>query len=198
MFLRTLWISPREHPDFAWGFLGRALLYLAFYLFSSYQLYIMQDHVGLGSDAVDFIPVVGGITLLGIIIGAAVAGPLSDRIGRRKPVLVVAGLLMAAALGALLVAPTTGGLIVFAVLTGLGFGAYQSVDTALMSEVLPCDADRGKDMGVVGLASGIPTVLAGGIAGALVITVGYTALFAVATAVAVAGSLVVLKIRSVR
>ena len=32
--LRTFWVSPRQHPDFAWAWLARFLVVLAFFLFS--------------------------------------------------------------------------------------------------------------------------------------------------------------------
>lgn len=197
-FFRTLWVNPRTYPDFAWGFLGRALLYLAFYLFTNYQLFILQDYIGLGGDAVRLLPVLGAITLVGILVGAAISGPLSDRMARRKPVVLVSGLFMATALAIPAVSPTWAGMIGFAILTGLGFGAFHSVDTALMSEVLPTTEDYGKDLGILGLASGIPTVIAGGLAGVVVVTLGYQSLLALAAAVAVLGALAVLPIRAVR
>ncbi|WP_372349811.1 MFS transporter [Streptomyces sp. KL116D] len=49
-FLAGFWVSPRQHPDFAWAFLGRFLLILGYYVVYSYQLYILDDYLGLTRD----------------------------------------------------------------------------------------------------------------------------------------------------
>ncbi len=48
--LAGFWVSPRQHPDFAWAFLGRFLLILGYYVVYSYQLYILDDYLGLTRD----------------------------------------------------------------------------------------------------------------------------------------------------
>ena len=45
--------APRRHPDFAYGFLGRLLTFTGFYLVNTFQLFLLQDYVGLGDDAVE-------------------------------------------------------------------------------------------------------------------------------------------------
>jgi MFS family permease len=52
-----------------------------------------------------------------------------------------------------------GAVVVAAVLFGLGFGVYLAVDYALLTEVLPSQGDRGKDMGVFNIANSLPQVL---------------------------------------
>ncbi|MFE7392236.1 MFS transporter [Streptomyces sp. NPDC057582] len=54
-----------------------------------------------------------------------IAGPISDRMGRRKPIVLVAGLVMAASLVIPWVLPTASGVILMAAFLGIGFGAYQ-------------------------------------------------------------------------
>ena len=38
VFLKTFWVSPRLHPDFAWGFAGRLLLFTGYFVVAGYQL----------------------------------------------------------------------------------------------------------------------------------------------------------------
>ncbi|TFV48487.1 MFS transporter [Blastococcus sp. TF02A_35] len=197
-FLRTFWVSPRQHPDFAWGFLGRLLTLTGYYITTTFQLYVLQDHIGLGDDAVDAIPLISVVSLLSTLVSTVVGGPLSDRMGRRKPVAVAAGLLIAAGLVAPWVMPTMTGIIVFAVLAGLGFGSYLAVDQALLTEVLPTTEDNGRYLGVLNIAVTLPQALAPAIAGLIVSVLSYAALFPIAMVVAVAGALAVLPIRSVR
>ena len=45
-------------------------------------------------------------------------------------------------------------------IAGLGFGMFQAVDTALMSEVLPSAKSFAKDLGVVNIAATLPQTLA--------------------------------------
>jgi MFS family permease len=198
VFLRTFWVDPRKHPDFAWGFLNRLLLYTGFFLVYGYQLYVLQDYIGLGDRAVNAVPVLGGIMVVAVLIAAAISGPLSDRLGRRKPFVLTAGLLMACALVIPFLLPTLAGMMIYMALAATGFGLYMAVDSALMSQVLPTAADHGKDLGVLNIAATLPQTIAPFIGGALVVSLGYRALFPVAIVLAVAGALAVLPIKSVR
>ena len=47
-------------------------------------------------------------------------------------------------------------------ISGIGFGMFQAVDTALMSEVLPSEKSFAKDLGVVNIAATLPQMLASG------------------------------------
>ena len=84
-----------------------------------------------------------------------------------------------------------------AVLFGMGYGAYIAVDQALITQVLPKARDRAKDLGIINIAIVGPTALAGVISPALVHLGGYPALFAATAVVAITGSVLVWKIKSV-
>lgn len=198
MFLRTFWVDPRRHPDFFWGFLSRLTLYTGYYVITGYQLYLLQDFIGLGEDAIALVPVLGLVNLVAVMISMAVAGPFSDRIGRRKPVVIVAGLLMSAAMIIPVATPTVAGMLAFTAICGLGFGAYMSVDAALMSEVLPSESTFAKDLGVLNIASTLPQTIGPFLGGAIVVWAGYAALFPVGIVLAAVGALCITPIRSVR
>lgn len=132
-FALTFWVNPIAHPDFFWAFTGRLLLYTGYFLVVAYQLYLLQDYIGLGDEAVALLPFVSAAALPTLIVAVAVSGPWSDRVGRRKPFVVAASLIVALAQVVPWVWPTFAGMIVFALLAGLGFGAFQAVDTALVS-----------------------------------------------------------------
>ncbi|MEY9851938.1 MFS family permease [Leifsonia sp. EB41] len=98
-----------------------------------------------------------------------------------------------------MVSPTFGGWLAFSVVSGLGFGAFQSVDQALMSEVLPSATSFGKDLGVVNIAATLPQTIAPAVAGFIILTFGgYLALFPIGIALSVLGAFAVWFIRSVR
>jgi MFS family permease len=196
--LRTFWVSPRRHPDFAFGFLGRLLTFAGYYLVSTFTLYLMQDYVGLGAGAVDMVPLLAGVSMVATLVSTFIGGPLSDRTGRRKPAAIVAGLLIAVSLIAPWLMPTMTGMVIYAVLAGLGFGSYLAVDQALLSEVLPTTEDNGRYLGVLNIAVTGPQALGAALAGIIVATMGYVALFPIGMVIAVAGALAILPIRSVR
>jgi SP family sugar:H+ symporter-like MFS transporter len=74
--------------------------------------------------------------LLGAAAGAASAGPLSDRLGRRNLIIIAAILFTVGAIGAAL-APNVGVLVLFRVVLGLGVGAAALVVPLYLSEIAP-------------------------------------------------------------
>jgi MFS family permease len=87
--------------------------------------------------------------------------------------------------------------MVAAVLFGTGFGAYLAVDQALITQVLPSAASRGKDLGLINIAIAGPAAV-GGLLAALLVTVGhYPALFASTAVCAAVGATLVWRIKSV-
>ncbi|WP_281883404.1 MFS transporter [Agromyces rhizosphaerae] len=197
-FLRTFWVNPVAHPDFAWAFAGRLLLYTGYFVAVGYQLYILQDYIGLGDSAAAMIPMFGLISMAGLLIATVVSGPLSDRIGRRKVFVFASSALVGIAMLVPLFMPTVGGWILFSVISALGFGMFQAVDTALISEVLPSDESFAKDLGVVNIAGTLPQTVAPAVAGLIILVGGYAALFPIGLALAVLGALAVAPIKSVR
>jgi MFS family permease len=93
---------------------------------------------------------------------------------------------------------TTGGMIAFTVIAGLGFGMYQAVDSALMSEVLPGDGSYAKDLGVLNIAATLPQTIGPFLGGAIVVGLGYSALFPIALVLALLGAVAIIPIKSVR
>jgi len=203
-FLRSFWIDPREHPDFAWAFAGRFSIYMGYQAIVTYLLYILEDHIGLSqADANRTIAQLASITFVALVVAAIASGWLSDRIGRRKPLVFGAALFMAAAVAAPVVAPSFAGMIVYAVLIGFGYGAFMSVDLALMTQVLPTRSagndSTGKDLGILATAINVPQILSPVLAAALLSATenDYTLLFVAAGACVFVGSFLVLPIRSV-
>jgi MFS family permease len=133
------------------------------------------------------------------IAAALVCGPLSDRLQRRKPFVLLSSVIQVVA-GVLIAAhPSYGVLMVTAALSGMGYGAFLAVDQALATQVLPDAASRGKDLGIMNIASAIPQSL-GPLIGALIVsaTGGFGTLFVASGLICLLGALAVLPIRSVR
>ena len=198
-FVRSFWVSPRRHPDFAWAWITRFLMNLANALLLLYLLYYLQDAVDLSREEAE--SGVFRLTLLYAVltvVTAILGGIWSDRLARRKVFVTVSGYVIAAALLLLAFVHSYPGAYVGAAILGIGFGIYTAVDFALITQVLPADADRAKDLGVINIANALPQVLAPGVA-ALVLGLGagYPTLYVLAALAAVLGSFLVRRIVSV-
>jgi MFS family permease len=196
-FLRTFWVSPIKHPDFFWAFTGRLLLYTGYFAVTGYQLFILTDYLGIEKPET-VIPLLGLISLAGILIATIVSGPLSDRVGRRKPFVFASSVVTGLAMLLPWTAPNLTSWMIFTFIAGLGFGMFQAVDTALMSEVLPSAKSFAKDLGVVNIAATLPQTLAPGVAGAIVLLFGYAGLFPVGIALSILGAFAVWPIKATR
>jgi MFS family permease len=197
-FLRGFWINPVRHRDFGWGFLTRFLVNLGNSLVLLYLFFFLSDVVGI-SDPASSVLVLTAIYSVAMLVSVVVAGTLSDRSGRRRAFVTGGAVVMAGAAVLISVWPTWPGVIAAAAALGIGFGAYSAVDFALLTQVLPTARDRGKDLGVLNIASSLPQVIAPAIAAPIVTALGgYRALYLAAAAIEVAGAILVYRIRSVR
>ncbi|MDR3190669.1 MAG: sugar porter family MFS transporter [Lactobacillaceae bacterium] len=80
--------------------------------------------------------------LLGAILGAAIIGPLSDKLGRRKLLLVAAGIFFAGAIGSGL-ANGYEMLVISRVVLGIAVGAASALIPTYLSELAPADKRGG-------------------------------------------------------
>ncbi|HEX9337872.1 MAG TPA: MFS transporter [Pseudonocardiaceae bacterium] len=198
-WMRGFWVSPRRHPDFAWAWLSRLLVNLSQALGIGYLIYFLQDVVRLPRDQA-----AQGVSLLVVVYTGAllltvvVAGWLSDRLGRRRVFVTAAAVAIAVGTGLIAAWPTWPAAVIAAVVQGLGFGVYVSVDVALITQVLPTTADRAKDLGVLNIANTLPQLVGPAIAATLITQAGgYRGLFAGAAVLTVVGGVLVRRIRSV-
>ena len=193
------WVAPLRHPDFVWAFLGRLLLNLGYSLIMTYLLYILQEIVGLSlAEAIVLVPVIAGTGAVFVLLSTVISGPLSDRLRRRRVFVFASAMILTGAMWLPLAMPTVPGVIIFGALAGFGFGIFQAVDTALISEVLPDQAAAGKDLGVINIAATLPQTVAPALAGVIAVSVGYVWLFPVAAVLVFLAGLAVIPIRSVR
>ncbi|OMH35200.1 MFS transporter [Tersicoccus sp. Bi-70] len=157
---------------------------------------------GLGLDAAaadDQLLTVIAIYTVFMVIASFAGGWVSDRWGRRRPLVAAAAALQVVAAALIIVTPSIGGLDVAGALLGLSYGAFCSVNLALVVDALPDRTTVARDMSLLQIAQNGPQTLAP-VLGALVVAVtgGFTALFAVAGVISVLAVLVVARLRQVR
>ncbi|MFK4088307.1 MFS transporter [Kribbella sp. NPDC020789] len=197
-FLRGFWVSPRRYPDFGWAWLTRFLFNVGNSLGLLYLFYYLQDEVGV-ADAATAVLILTAIYSVCTLTTAIAFGGWSDRLGRRKIFVIASGLVMAAAGVILAFWPTWPGAVLGAIVLGIGFGVYLSVDFALITEVLPNARDRAKDLGVINIANSLPQVIAPVIAAPIVKHLGgYPVLYLLSSVVTALAGVLVSKVRSVR
>jgi MFS family permease len=191
------WVDPRLHPDFGWAWLTRFLVNLGNALGTLYLFFYLQDAVG-HDDPEAGVFVLTGIYAAMLVATTVVGGIWSDRVGRRRVFVTVAGLVAATASVILAVTQTWPGAVLAAVVLGAGYGVYTSVDFALITQVLPDAAARAKDLGVINIANALPQVFAPFLA-TLLVTVagGYASLYLFSAGVCLVGSVLVYRIRGV-
>ena len=196
--VRAAWQAPSRHPDYAWAFGGRLLVNLGNALGTTYLLFFLTDGLRV-ADPEGSLLVLTLVYLAATVTATWGGGVLSDRTGRRRVFVAGAAVLQALACAVLVVAPSWPSALVAGLLLGLGYGAYTSVDQALVTQVLPDARTVAGDLGVMNVAAVAPQALAPLLAG-LVITQlgGYGVLFGLAGVVTTLGALSVARIRTVR
>ena len=194
-------LSALRHRDFALVFASRAAAILGYYLVISYELYILTDYIALPGRMrpAQGVTILAAISAVGALLAAAIAGPVSDRLDRRKPFVVISSAVAGAGCVLPVLSPTFRTIEIFAAFAGLAFGCYLSVDAALVTLVLPRSEDAARDLGVLNIANAGPQVLAPLMAALIISHVGgYRTLFIAGGCCGIAGAIAVLPVRSVR
>ncbi len=163
-----------------------------------YLLYYLRDRIGMAD------PDLGVLILTGVYAACAVAasiisGRLSDRSGTRRPYVAVGALGVSAACVLMMFAHSFWVVVIAAVILGLAWGIFTAVDQALINQVLPSASTRGRDMGLMSLAVGVPNMLAPVVAAfSLSMLGGYAGLYLTAAVLAAVGALSVMTVRGSR
>ncbi|HET9978826.1 MAG TPA: MFS transporter, partial [Ktedonobacterales bacterium] len=198
-------LRPWRHANFRWVFLTRGFVMLGLALFMTYIEYYFA-RVGGRTDFVQATAVIAILSLLGAVASTLLMGVLSDRIGKRAPIVAVASAFMAAAALMFVLAPAQTALWPLGICFGLGYGAYMSVDVALAVDALPSLHAAGQDLGIWSMASTLPGVVAPVLGSGVIVLAsvvgqtasGYRGIFALATLFLILGALLVLKVRESR
>lgn len=158
--LSTYWLDPRRHPDFFWAWTCRLFVTMSIVSVSAYLLFFIIDHLGIPREQASQVQANTLIAFtLGNIAMTLLFGWISDRTGRRKPIVWAASMLSVVGLVVAILASDTTTFMIGIVIVGAAQGAYVSVDVALMTEVLATFTDAGKDLGIVALSYQVPQLL---------------------------------------
>lgn len=169
-YLKSLWINPKQHPDFFWVWITRALVMLGFYVVQPSLQFYLRDVIRVKNP-----PAAAGQTILIVLIAATVTGlwggHVSDKVGRKR-IVYLANSIMAITAFAFPFATNMEAATAVAVVFGLGYGAYISVDWALGTDVLPDKKHAAKDMAVWHVSMTLPQSISAPLAGFLLAAFG--------------------------
>ncbi|UPL18881.1 MFS transporter [Microbacterium aurugineum] len=204
-FFGSFVFNPRKHPDFGWTWLTKFFVMFGYAGIATYLPLYLITKFGLDEQgAVGTILLANLASMAAMAISSPLGGFLSDKIGKRRPFVAVAGVIMVVGLVILAVAPDVTTVVAAQAIIGLGAGSFLSVDLALATEVLPDPADTAKDLGVLNIANALPQSIAPAIAPAIIALGaatplgGYTAWYLFGALVALAGALLVYRIKGVK
>ena len=191
---------PRHAPDFWMAFVGRSLLLFSYYMILNYQLFILQDYMGQSvKDSAATMSTMSLVLIVVSMIAALGAGPISDRIGRRKMPVVIASLLLALGYAMPWIIHSPLGMILFTAIGGFGYGMYGSVDQALNVDVLPNAEEAGKDLGILNIATTLGQMVGPMVTSLIVsVTKSYQLVFPTAIVLVLLACIFISRIRTIK
>lgn len=185
--------------DYYLALAGKILMVTGQYVIVGYQLYIFTDYMKLDDKATaGSVSIMSVILMITGIVFCAVAGPLADKFHRLKaPVAVTTIMLGVGAFFPFIEAkPWT--MLAYALVAGIGMGAYNAVDGALNVAVLPDPKTAAKDLGIINMANTLGQVFGPMIAAGVINILGYRAIFPAETIICVIGGLLIMMIKRVK
>lgn len=195
------WSALADH-DFRWVWLGRAAMILGQTASSTFALYMLQGYIVPAlsvADAARITPLMGAAALPGTMVAMLLAGRISDRLGRRKPIVLIAALAFASSLAIPFAFPTLWAMFAHSILSGISFGSWMTVQGALTMDVLPDPEFAGRDLGVAAVAQGVGNAVAPLVAAQVVaLTGGYRMVWAFALVSVLVSVLCLLPVKRVR
>lgn len=203
--LRSYLFRPREVPDFAWNWLGRFVFFLGLSLTTSFTVFFMAQRLALPvADVADVQALVSALSIGTALVGSVGGGWLSDRIGRRKPLILVGAVLFAMGSVVSAFAHDLGAIVAGVLVTSVGIAAFTAVGQAVVLDVLPeRETQAGRFMAITMFSQKIPSALSP-IAAPLLLTIGggvqnFTVLYLAAAVLAVVGGVIIVaKVGGVR
>lgn len=187
----------RDWHDFLVVFAARMLVFFGLIMLQTFVLFFFRDVQKVGNPSAGT-AIYAFSTIVGAVASSLYLGLLSDRLPR-KIITSLSGACMAAATIGFALAPELKWMLPFAVLFGIGFGGVISSGWALAMDAIPKLRDVARDLGLWGIATTLPNVVAPLIGGWLIgmfhgTRAGYQAVFGLSGFSFALASLVVLRV----
>ena len=195
-------LVPLKASDFRLVWLARLVLLFGYGTTTALSFYMMQSYITpalSAAQATRTVPLLAVAGLPATIVALVIAGRLSDKIGRRKPFVIMASVLFAVSAAIPLLWPVLPALFIQSILGGIAFGIYLPVDQALFIDVLPDKNAAGRDLGIANVATWIGQALSPLLAAQIVaLTGGYRLVWVVAMVLVLVAAVVIVPVKRVR
>lgn len=170
-----------------------------------YLPYYLTDKFGFGEqDAITMVLTANAVSVAMMMITSLTGGFLSDKLGKRRPFVAIAGGLIVVGLVSLAFAPDIATVLISQAIIGMGGGLFFSVALALATDVLPDTGESAKDLGVLNTAASLPQSVAPAIApaviafGAMTPLGGFTVYHLFGALLALAAAVIIYRVKGVK
>lgn len=204
-FLGSFVFNPVKNPDYGWTWITKFLIMFGYAGIATYLPFFLTAKFGLSEqEVIGTILIANLASTAGMVISSPLGGYFSDKLGKRRPFVAAAGIVMVAGLVVLAFAPSIAVVIIAQGIVGLGAGSFLSVDLALATEVLPDPDEVAKDLGVLNMANALPQSIAPAVAptiialGAGSAIGGYSVWYLFGAFIALLGAVLVYRIKGVK
>ncbi|WP_054012784.1 MFS transporter [Arthrobacter sp. ERGS1:01] len=198
--LGSFYFNPKNHPGLGWAWFTKFLIYIGYCTGLLYLPYFFSDHLLVPSAEVPSLVFQATLaSAAGTVVTSLTGGWLSDKIGRRKVLVIISAVVIMA--GLMVVATATGvpQVMVGQTIIGLGLGCFSAVDVALIADLLPQDqSENAKTFGVFNIAQALPQSIVPAVAFPIIALGGYTALFITGAVFGLIGAVLVTRIKGVK
>ena len=214
-FLKRFAFKPSTYPNLSWVLLARFLVMMGIWSVYYFLQYFFDDVLGVpGARTIIFNTRFSGeffngtlfqpILMLVALPTSILAGWASDHWGRKKLVY-LSGAMMALVCLIFIWFQNQYAALLAGACFGIGYGAYTSVDWALVTDTLPPTDEAGKFMGIW-TAMGILPQMVGITIGGIILQIlralpnhfGYTVLFCFTIIYLILGTLVIRQVKGIR
>jgi MFS family permease len=196
----SFYFNPRTYPGLAWAWFTKFLVYIGYCAGLLYLPYFFADHLHVAeTDVASLVFQATLVSSLGTVVTSLAGGWISDRIGKRKGMVIASAIIMMAGLVVIATSSTTDQVLVGQAIAGLGLGCFGAVDVALIADLLPgSQSENAKTFGVFNIAQALPQSLVPALAFPVITLGGYPALFIGGAVVGIIGAVLVTRIKGVK
>ncbi|WP_081709943.1 MFS transporter [Arthrobacter sp. 35W] len=198
--LGSFYFNPRELPGLGWAWLTKFMVYIGYCAALLYLPYFFTDHLQVPTaDVPNLVFRATLISAFGTVASSLLGGWISDRIGRRKALVIASAMIMMAGLIVIATSADTGQVLLGQAIVGIGLGCFTAVDVALITDLLPAGAgENAKTFGVFNIAQALPQSLVPALAFPVIALGGYPALFIGGAVIGLIGAALVTRIKGVK
>ncbi|WAM37647.1 MFS transporter [Leuconostoc pseudomesenteroides] len=197
--LLVMFPSWKIGRDYYLALMGKFFQGIGNFAITGYLLYIMTDFFHKNTTGTQgSIQTINSIMLVCAILMGLLAGPFADKFKLLKLPVAFSTLFLAVGAVSMLFIKNEFGIVLYAVMAGLGMGIWNSLDNLLNLEVIPDRQRVAFFLGVYNLGNTLTQAVAPIIAAMVIPLFGYSSLFIVSLILSLVGGVLIMLIQKVK